>query len=46
MKRYLATVQTILLQAVQGEAGYETGLGIVFSIANPHSAYIAWMASR
>lgn len=46
VKRYLATVQTILLQAVQGEAGYETGLGIVFSIANPHSAYIAWMGKQ
>ena len=46
VKRYLATVPTILLQAVQGEPGYETGLGIVFSVANPHTAYIAWMGKQ
>jgi hypothetical protein len=46
VKRYLTTVPTILLRSVQGEVGYETGLGILFSIENPHSAYIAWMGKQ
>ena len=46
VKRYLTTVPTILLRSVQGEAGFETGLGVLFSIENPHSAYIAWMGKQ
>jgi hypothetical protein len=46
VKRYLATVPTILQEGIQGEAGYETGLNVVTSIKNPHSGYIAWMGRQ
>ena len=46
IKRYLTTVPILLQDGIQGEVGYETGLRIVFSIKNPHSAYIAWMGRQ
>jgi hypothetical protein len=33
----------IIQEGIQGEAGYEVGLRITFSIKNLHNAYIAWM---
>ena len=46
VKRYLTTVPVILQEGIQGEPGFETGLNIVTSIKNPHSAYIAWMGKQ
>jgi len=43
VKRYLTRCKVIVLDVIQGEAGYETGLRIIVSVQNPHSAYIAWM---
>jgi hypothetical protein len=43
VKSYLTRCKVIVLDALQGEADYETGLRIVVSVENPHSAYIAWM---
>jgi len=44
--RYLSTCRTIVLEGIQGEAGYETGVRLVVSVENPHSAYIAWMGKE
>ncbi len=33
----------IIQEGIQGEAGYEVGLRITFSIKNLYNAYIAWM---
>jgi len=44
--RYLAGCKTIVLEGIQGEAGYETGVRVVVSIQNPHSGYIAWMGKQ
>lgn len=41
--RYLREVETIVMEGIQGESGYETGLRITISVDNPHSAYIGWM---
>ncbi len=46
VKRYLTTTPVIFMNSVQGEPGYETGLGVVVSVQNPHSAYIAWMGKQ
>jgi hypothetical protein len=46
VKRYLTTCPVIVLEGIQGEAGYETGLRVVVSVRNPHSAYIAWMGKQ
>ena len=46
VKRYLTTVPTLLQEGIQGEAGYETGLDVVYSVKNPHTAYIAWMGRQ
>lgn len=46
VKRYLAGCKVIVLEGIQGEAGYETGLRAIVSVQNPHSAYIAWMAKQ
>jgi len=43
LKHYLTTVPVIVIEGVQGEAGYEAGVKVVMSIKNPHSAYMAWM---
>lgn len=43
-KEYLRTAKVIVLEGIQGEAGYEVGLRFTASIQNHHSAYIAWMA--
>ncbi len=43
---YLSDCPTIVLEGIQGEAGYETGVRLVVSIQNPHSAYIAWMGKQ
>jgi hypothetical protein len=46
VKRYLTRCKVIVLDGIQGEAGYETGLRVVVSVENPHSAYIAWMGKQ
>ncbi len=46
VKHYLATVPTLLQEGIQGEGGYESGLNIVYSLKNPHTAYIAWMGRQ
>jgi len=33
----------IVIEGIQGEKGYKAGLRVIFSIKNPHTAYIAWM---
>jgi len=43
VKEYLKRAQVLVMEGVQGEAGYEAGLRVVVSIQNPHAAYIAWM---
>ncbi len=43
VRRYLKTCRVIVQDGIQGEAGYEVGLRVTFSVENPHSAYIAWM---
>lgn len=40
---YLKEVKVILQEGIQGEHGYEAGLRVIYSIENPHTAYIAWM---
>ncbi|MCK4428967.1 MAG: phosphoenolpyruvate carboxykinase (ATP), partial [Candidatus Aenigmarchaeota archaeon] len=42
--RYLMEekIKSLVIEGIQGEAGYETGLRITVSLDNPHSAYIAW----
>jgi len=46
VKRYLKRCRVLVQEGIQGEAGYKTDLRIVFSIENPHPAYIAWMGSQ
>lgn len=46
IKLYLKRVNTLVVDGIQGEAGCETGLRMVFSLQNPHSAYMAWMAKQ
>ncbi len=46
VKKYLTTVPVIFMSSVQGEPGYETGLTVLVSVRNPHSAYIAWMGRQ
>lgn len=43
--RYLRDekIKVIVMEGIQGEAGYEIGLRITISVDNPHSAYIGWM---
>ena len=43
--RYLKTAKVIVQDGIQGEAGYKTGLRIVLSVENPHTAYITWFGS-
>ncbi len=43
VKEYLKQSKVIVLDSIQGEAGYEVGVRVVVSVENPHSAYIAWM---
>ena len=43
IENYLATTPLIVQDGLQGEDEYETGLRVVLSLANPHTAYIAWM---
>ena len=40
--RYLKTAKVIVQEGIQGESGYKTGLRIVLSVENPHTAYITW----
>ena len=40
--RYLKTAKVIVQDGIQGESGYKTGLRIVLSVENPHTAYITW----
>lgn len=46
IKQYLKGINTLVVDGIQGEAGYETGLRMIFSLQNPHSAYMAWMAKQ
>ncbi|MGQ9667698.1 MAG: hypothetical protein ACUVWB_10325 [Anaerolineae bacterium] len=46
VKDYLTRCKVIVLDGIQGEAGYETGVRVVISIQNPHSAYIGWMGRQ
>lgn len=46
VKNYLKRCRVIVLDGIQGEAGYETGVRAVISVQNPHSAYIAWMGRQ
>lgn len=46
VKKYLASVPVIFMSGIQGEPGYETGLAVLVSVRNPHSAYIAWMGRQ
>jgi hypothetical protein len=39
---YLKTAKVIVQDGIQGEADYKTGLRIVLSVENPHTAYITW----
>jgi len=43
IEEYVAEMDKIVQDGVQGEHEYETGLQVVVSIENPHSAYMAWM---
>ncbi|MFX0079126.1 MAG: phosphoenolpyruvate carboxykinase (ATP) [Candidatus Hermodarchaeota archaeon] len=43
--RYLKTAKVIVSDGIQGEADYKTGLRIVLSVENPHTAYITWFGS-
>ncbi|VUT26890.1 MAG: phosphoenolpyruvate carboxykinase [Candidatus Methanolliviera sp. GoM_oil] len=43
---YLQDVKAIAQHRIQGEEDYETGLDIVTSVDNPHSAYMAWMGKQ
>ncbi|MFX1319083.1 MAG: hypothetical protein ACFE9D_04565 [Promethearchaeota archaeon] len=40
--RYLKTAKVIVQDGIQGEGEYKTGLRIVLSVENPHTAYITW----
>ena len=42
-KEYLKNTNIILQDGIQGEHEYEVGIRAIYSIANPHTAYIAWM---
>lgn len=46
VKRYLKGCKVLVQEGIQGEAGYKTGLRIIFSLENPHTAYIAWMGLK
>ena len=43
---YLKNANVILQEGIQGEGEWETGLKIVISVENLHSAYIAWMGKQ
>jgi hypothetical protein len=43
---YLQKVKVIAQRRIQGEEGYETGLNVITSVDNPHSAYMAWMGRQ
>ncbi len=42
IQRYLTSCRVLILEGIQGEAEYKTGLRMVISLENPHTAYIAW----
>lgn len=46
VKRYLKGCKVLVQEGIQGEADYKTGLRIIFSLENPHTAYIAWMGLK
>lgn len=43
VKRYLTRCRVLVQEGIQGEADYKTGLRVVLSLQNPHTAYIGWM---
>jgi len=47
-KKYIQTERpTLIVQdGIQGEMGCGVGLRVTMSVANPHSAYIAWMGKQ
>ncbi len=46
IKRYLKGCKVLVQEGIQGEADYKTGLRVIFSLENPHTAYIAWMGLK
>lgn len=46
IKRYLKGCKVLVQEGIQGEAGYKAGLRIIFSLENPHTAYLAWMGLK
>ncbi|MFW9831901.1 MAG: phosphoenolpyruvate carboxykinase (ATP), partial [Candidatus Thorarchaeota archaeon] len=44
--RYLKKAKVIVQDGIQGEANYKTGLRIVLSVENPHTAYITWFGRQ
>jgi len=46
VKRYLTRCRVLVQEGIQGEANYKTGLRVVISLQNPHTAYIGWMGSK
>ena len=43
VEKYARDIKFINIDGTQGEEGWETGIRVMVSIENPHSAYIAWM---
>lgn len=46
VRRYLKGCRVLVQEGIQGEEGYKTCLRIIFSLENPHTAYIAWMGLK
>jgi hypothetical protein len=42
---YLKSAKVIVQDGIQGEADNKTGLRIILSVENPHTAYITWFGS-
>jgi hypothetical protein len=43
---YLKSCKVILQEGIQGEAEYKTGLRMIISVENPHTAYIGWFGRQ
>ncbi len=46
VKGYLKRCKVLVQEGIQGEADYKTGLRIIISLENPHSAYMGWMGLK
>ncbi|MFX0168376.1 MAG: hypothetical protein ACFE89_03365 [Candidatus Hodarchaeota archaeon] len=40
--QYIKTAKVIVQDGIQGEGGYKTGLRVILSVKNLHTAYITW----